>query len=71
MKHIPRLLFAYVVGVVVFVALMYLFDGDAMDWKKSLIQAAVVIPIAHCHRFLLREEKRKPLASLRLRVNPS
>jgi len=37
MKILPRLFLGYTIGVIVFMFVMFLFDGDEFDWKKNLI----------------------------------
>ncbi len=42
MKALPRLALGYLAFVVTFMLVMYLFDGDELDWKGNLIQSSVV-----------------------------
>ncbi len=56
MKVIPRLFLGIVVGVVTHLGIMYLFDGNAMDWKKELIQSTVVMTSVMSVFFFLRRK---------------
>jgi hypothetical protein len=45
MQTKTRLLLGLVAGVVTYLSVMYLFDGNSMDWKKGLVQSIVVMTI--------------------------
>lgn len=59
MKHLPRLILAFVAGVVSYLGVTYLFDGEAMDWRKSLAQAMGVLPAVILVIFLARRKEEK------------
>lgn len=57
----PRLFLGYVVSVVVYLFVMFLFDGEDMDWKKSLITASIAGVFAMGSLYFFGKKKEKSL----------
>jgi hypothetical protein len=58
MKPLPRLLLGYLAFIISFMAVMFLFDGKEMNWKKNLIMATIVGAFTLGGLYLLGKRKK-------------